>query len=155
MRRYYFREDSKEPREYLRQSPSSRGNREGRSGNVRDGVSTYNEVAPLAGVSQPLLSTWIKTSESYVATATPSSSLGPVCESARLSGKYSSLFLDKRPELPLGAPKRSFQNWRKGNEVESDWWESKPFQSFIHSSIHAVLKHDLQYLPASFRYLCI
>ena len=56
MRRYYFREDSKEPREYLRQSPSSRGNREGRSGNVRDGVSTHNEVAPLAGVSQPLLS---------------------------------------------------------------------------------------------------
>ena len=43
MRRYYFREDSKEPREYLRQSLSSRGNSESRSGNVRDGVSTHNE----------------------------------------------------------------------------------------------------------------
>ena len=154
MRRCYFREDSKEPREYLRQSLSSRGNSESRSGNVRDGVSTHNEVAPGAGVSQLLLTTWIKTSESYVATATPSSSLGLVCESARFSGKYSSLFLNKRPELQLGSPKRSFQNWRKGHEVESDWWESKPFQSFIHSSIPAFLKHDLQYLPASFRYLC-
>jgi len=40
----------KEPREYLRKSISSRGNREGRSGNVRNGVSMDNEEAPVAGV---------------------------------------------------------------------------------------------------------
>ena len=53
-------------------------------------------------------------------------------------------------ELPWEASKTE----GRGKEVESDQWEPKPFHSFIHSSIHTFLKHGLQYLLASFRYLC-
>lgn len=48
-----------------------------------------------------------------MAIVAPSSSLGTMCERAELLGKYFS-FLDKGPELQLGASVGSLQNQRVG-----------------------------------------